>query len=55
MYAHECGAYRSQRRTSNPLELELKAVVSDPKWVLGTHKQCVLLTAKPSLQPQMMF
>lgn len=31
---HACSSYRHQKRASDPLDLELGAVVSHPTWVL---------------------
>ena len=31
-----CSGHRSQKKISEPLELELQVVVSHPVWVLGT-------------------
>jgi hypothetical protein len=36
-YAHVCGTYRGQKRTSDSLELELQAVMSWLMWVQGTE------------------
>lgn len=43
------GTHRGQRRVSDPLELELWVIVSQPMWVLGSklkslEEQQVLLT-----------
>lgn len=55
-YAHEsAGAHGVQKRTLNPLELDLQVVVSHQTCVLGTklrsfaRAECTLNT-KPSLQ-----
>jgi hypothetical protein len=50
------GAGGGQKKVSDPLELELKAVMSDLLWMLetehGTGKQVRwLLTAEPSIAP----
>lgn len=34
--AHECGTHRVQEKESEPLELQLLAVVSHEAWMLGT-------------------
>lgn len=42
-----------RKRTSDPLELELRVIVSPPVGVLGTElgKSCKLSSAEPPLQP----
>lgn len=34
--AHDCTTHRDQKTASDPLELELEAIVSDLIWVLKT-------------------
>lgn len=37
VYICECSAHGEQKRTFDPVELELQVVVSHPMWVLGTR------------------
>ena len=55
MYHIHLRAYGGQKRASNPLELQLQAVIA-AMWMLGTKprlsgEQLVLLTSEAHLQP----
>ena len=50
--AHECSACRGQERVLDPLELELQAIGSCPKWMLEIKPQFFVRTgSEPFLQP----
>lgn len=50
MCVYECTAFRVHKRVSDPLGLELQALVSDPVWVLTVL--CRSAHAESSLQPE---